>query len=181
MKVETTEIPKKFRDAVEHWCRHNFVDYPILEKYWDKYFPNDEPFCLCAKMDLATSDTQTVGDHKGEKKATRPDELTEDAAKHLLSLGARAVVVTLGAEGALGFADGTEFFVAAPPVAAIDATGAGDATMAALNFALLTGGFPETAEHWRRVLSFAVRAGSLACETRGGATAMPALARLLDA
>ncbi len=86
MKVETTEIPKKYRDAVEHWCRHNFVDYPLLEKYWDKYFPNDEPFCLCAKMDLSTSDTQPIGDHRGEPKATQPGELTEEAAKHLLAI-----------------------------------------------------------------------------------------------
>ena len=100
------------------------------------------------------------------------------AAKHLLSLGARAVVVTLGAEGALGFADGAEFSATPPPVTAIDATGAGDATMAALNFALLTGGFPATEEQWRSVLGFAVRAGSFACETRGGATAMPPLSRL---
>ena len=86
MKVETSELPKKYRDAIEHWCRHNFEDYPLLEKYWDKYFPNDEAFCLCAKMDLATPDTQTVGDHKGDPKATKPEELTEDAAKHLLAI-----------------------------------------------------------------------------------------------
>lgn len=103
------------------------------------------------------------------------------AAKHLLSLGARAVVVTLGAKGALGFADGARFSATVPPVTAIDATGAGDATMAALTFALLTGGFPAGEEHWRSVLAFAVRAGSLACETRGGATAMPPLARLRGA
>jgi fructokinase len=100
------------------------------------------------------------------------------AAKHLLNLGANAVVVTLGARGALGFVDGAEFSVTPPPVDAVDATGAGDATMAALNFALLTGGLPATEEQWRDVLAFAVRAGSLACETRGGATAMPPLSRL---
>lgn len=100
------------------------------------------------------------------------------AARHLLSLGARAVVVTLGARGALGFAGGAGFSATPPPVDAIDATGAGDATMAALTYALLTEGFPATGQRWRDVLAFAVRAGSLACETRGGATAMPSLSRL---
>ena len=77
MKVERTEIPKKYRDAVDHWCKHNFPDYPILEKYWDKYFPNDEPFCLCAKMDVSTSKEIVVGDHAGEPKSEEPTELGE--------------------------------------------------------------------------------------------------------
>ncbi len=86
MNVETTTIPKKYVDAVEHWVLHNFQDMPILEKYWDKYFPADDKFCLCAKMDLSTSRTQEVGDHKGEPKAEDPKELTEEAAKHLLAI-----------------------------------------------------------------------------------------------
>jgi 1,2-phenylacetyl-CoA epoxidase catalytic subunit len=86
MKVETTRIPKKYEDAVGHWVKHNFQDLPLLEKYWDKYFPSDDAFCLCAKLDLSTSHVQEVGDHKGEPRAEDPSELTEEGAKHLLAI-----------------------------------------------------------------------------------------------
>ena len=86
MKVETTRIPKKYEDAVGHWVKHNFQDLPLLEKYWDKYFPSDDAYCLCAKLDLSTSHTQEVGDHKGQPKAEDPSQLTEEAARHLLAI-----------------------------------------------------------------------------------------------
>jgi hypothetical protein len=89
MKVETTRIPKKYEDAIGHWVKHNFQDLPLLDKYWDKYFPADDAFCLCAKLDLSTSQTQEVGDHKGDPKAEDPSQLTEEAAKHLLAIIAR--------------------------------------------------------------------------------------------
>ncbi len=86
LKVENVELEKRYHAAVEHWTRHNFKDYPLLLKYWDKYFPKDESFCLCAKMELGTSDTIGVGEFKGEKKRLKPEELTEEQAKHLLAI-----------------------------------------------------------------------------------------------
>lgn len=86
MKVENVTLEKKYHDAVEHWRRHNFKDYPSLLENWQKYFPTDEEFCLCAKMELGTSDTVQVGDFKGEKKRLKPDELTEEQAMHLLGI-----------------------------------------------------------------------------------------------
>ena len=86
MKVENITLEKKYHDAVEHWRRHNFKDYPSLLENWQKYFPTDEEFCLCAKLELGTSDTVQVGDFKGEKKRVKPDELTEEQAKHLLGI-----------------------------------------------------------------------------------------------
>src|SRR6185436_19942044 len=86
MKVENVVLEKKYHDAVEHWRRHNFKDYPTLVENWDKYFPTDEPFCLCAKMEIGTSDVVQIGDHKGEKKRVQPDELNEEEAKHLLAI-----------------------------------------------------------------------------------------------
>jgi 1,2-phenylacetyl-CoA epoxidase catalytic subunit len=85
-QVERTELPKKYQDAIAHWCRHNFPDYPLLEKYWDKYFPNDEQFCLCAKMDLSTSHEVEVGDDAGKPKSEDPSEMSEEAARHLLAI-----------------------------------------------------------------------------------------------
>jgi len=86
MNVEQTTLEKKYHDAVEHWRRHWMPDYQRLLDDWDKYFPQDEPFCLCAKMECGTPDTVSVGDHAGEKKRTRPSELTEEEAKHLLAI-----------------------------------------------------------------------------------------------
>ncbi len=59
-------------------------------------------------------------------------EEPREIARHFLKLGARAVVVTLGREGALlATADAMER-IAGFPVAAVDATGAGDAFTGAL-------------------------------------------------
>jgi 1,2-phenylacetyl-CoA epoxidase catalytic subunit len=86
MKVENVTLEKKYHDAVEHWRRHWMPDYDGLLENWDKSFPKDEPFCLCAKMEIGTSDVVQIGDHRGEKKRLRPDELSEEEAKHLLAI-----------------------------------------------------------------------------------------------
>ncbi len=86
MKVENVALEKKYHSAVEHWRRHNFKEYDLLMDQWEKYFPKDERFCLCAKMELGMPDTVQVGDNAGEKKRLEPKELTEDQAKHLLAI-----------------------------------------------------------------------------------------------
>src|SRR5438876_470752 len=50
VKDEVRTLPKAYHDAIEHWQRHNFPDYPKLAEEWDRFFPKDEPFCLCAKI-----------------------------------------------------------------------------------------------------------------------------------
>jgi fructokinase len=99
----------------------------------------------------------------------------ERAAQRLRSLGARAVVVTLGAEGAYADVDTGAFAVAAPVVTAVDTTGAGDACAAALIFGLMAHGWPRSPHAWRDLVGFATAAASLASEVPGGATAMPSL------
>jgi 1,2-phenylacetyl-CoA epoxidase catalytic subunit len=86
LKVEDVTLERKYHSAVEHWTKHNFKDYPTLLANWDKYFPTDERFCLCAKMELGTSDLVQIGEHKGEKKRENPDELTPEEAHHLLGI-----------------------------------------------------------------------------------------------
>lgn len=66
---------------------------------------------------------------------TAPDEI----ARHFLGLGSKAVVVTLGRDGVLlGTQEGMEH-IAGYPVAAVDATGAGDAFTGALLAELVLG------------------------------------------
>jgi len=86
MNVELTTLPKKYHDAVLHWQRHNFPDYGLLPENWQKYFPSDPEFCLCAKMEVGMGDKVEVGDAKGEKRREKPEELGEEPAKHLLAI-----------------------------------------------------------------------------------------------
>ena len=101
-----------------------------------------------------------------------------DAATHLRSLGAAAVVVTRGAAGALLVTGSGQAEIAAPPTDAVDTTGAGDAVMAGLLHGLLITGPPTDREDWQALVGFALTVASLCCERRGGATAMPTLAEV---
>jgi 1,2-phenylacetyl-CoA epoxidase catalytic subunit len=84
--TENVTLEPKYHDAVEHWRRHHFKDYETLLDSWEKYFPKDEKFCLCAKMELGTPDVIHIGAQKGEAKRHNPDELTEEQAHHLLAI-----------------------------------------------------------------------------------------------
>ncbi|HBK92351.1 MAG TPA: ribokinase [Parvularcula sp.] len=94
---------------------------------------------------------------------------TEAAAYgEALWAGGRLVAVTRGAKGASIFRAGKEIAHARPPkVRAIDATGAGDAFVAALTLALVEGKTPDDA------LAFAVSAGALAVTKRGAQPSLP--------
>lgn len=104
------------------------------------------------------------------------------AARLLRDLGARTVVVTRGAAGALvaaGAGAGARVgAVPAPEVRAVDATGAGDSVMAALIADLLAGGVPGDHAGWVARVDFALRVAGLVCESPGGAAAMPTRAQV---
>jgi fructokinase len=106
------------------------------------------------------------------------DEGPEDAARRVADLGAGAVVVTLGSAGALVAHNGQSTRVPPPPVAAIDTTGAGDATMAGLLWSILVRGLPTDLDGWADRTRFAVSVAGLVCESAGGATSMPTLTQL---
>ncbi len=78
-----------------------------------------------------------------------------------------AVVVTLGAAGALWNGTDVSLHVAAPSVRVVDTTGAGDAFVGALAAALDRGATPV------RALRRGVAAGSLACTANGAQPALP--------
>ncbi|MFX0592172.1 carbohydrate kinase family protein [Melissospora conviva] len=107
-----------------------------------------------------------------------PDKPAEAVAGLLRELGAGVVVLTLGARGALVAAGAQLCRMPAPAVRAVDATGAGDAVMAALIADLLAGGVPADPAGWRRRVEFALRVAALVCEAPGGATAMPTRAQV---
>lgn len=95
------------------------------------------------------------------------------AADRIRALGAGAVVVTCGAQGAhVATPDGATM-LPAPTVSAIDATGAGDSVMAALISRLLSESHPSSLAAWQSHVHYALSVAGLVCERQGGATAMP--------
>jgi fructokinase len=96
-----------------------------------------------------------------------------EAAHTLLACGPRLVVVTLGAEGAIGVSADSEVKVAAPVVEVVDTIGAGDAFGAALlawlhDHKRLSPDLRLEREELRQALEFACQVASITC-TRPGA------------
>jgi len=83
---EIRMLPKAYHEAVEHWQRHNFPEYPRLHERWQQYFPKDDEFCLCARIEKGMPTEIQVGDKKGEPKAVVPKELHQEAAEQLLMI-----------------------------------------------------------------------------------------------
>ncbi len=97
---------------------------------------------------------------------------SERAARELNRLGARVVVITLGARGALACEEDHVWRVPAFPVKAIDATAAGDAFVAALTVARVQG------RDWETALREASAAGALTTTKLGAQPALPTRAEL---
>jgi len=103
-----------------------------------------------------------------------PGLAPEAFAAETLAQGMRLVVVTRGAEGALGWTAGARASVPTPPVQVIDTVGAGDTFQAALLTWLAENGalnpqalaaLPQAMLH--DALSFAARAAAITCSRRG--------------
>jgi ribokinase len=105
-----------------------------------------------------------------------PVESPEDAAEAAASLrraGARNVLVTLGARGVhAALEDGDGVLYAAPQVAAVDTTAAGDTFIGGLAAQLAQGATPDAA------IRFAQRAAALSVMRAGAQTSIPTRAEL---
>ena len=83
MSVKTTTLPKKYHEAVLRWKDVFLPDYEFLIQNWDKHFPNDQTFELCAYREMGMCTEIECGDQKGKPKARKASELPEEAAHHL--------------------------------------------------------------------------------------------------
>ncbi len=83
MSVKTTTLPKKYHEAVLRWKDVFLPDYDFLIESWDKHFPNDQTFQLCAYREMGMCTEVECGDMKGKPKAKRASELPEESAHHL--------------------------------------------------------------------------------------------------
>ena len=48
MSVQAELLPKKYHEAVLKWQRTYLADLDYLTANWDRYFPRDPCFQLCA-------------------------------------------------------------------------------------------------------------------------------------
>jgi sulfofructose kinase len=98
-----------------------------------------------------------------------------EAAKELLDLGAKVLVVTEGSRGCSVHTGREHFHVPALAVQAVDTTGAGDAFHGAFIYAMLQG--------WQlgRAAAFSNAAAALNCVTLGGRRGLPTLSQVLEA
>jgi ribokinase len=124
---------------------------------------------------LAAIDTLIVNQTEAVELATAldwPSEAITFAAAAAAEIDGLTVVVTLGAAGAVGIIGHEEIRVAAPRVAVIDTTGAGDAFVGAYAAALDAGNDRATS------IRIATAAGSLACTAHGAQPALPGRAAI---
>lgn len=122
------------------------------------------PPALLSKVDILVPNRSELALLAG-----KPEPSTTDEAASLASslAGPRAVVVTLGSDGALVVQDGETTHVPAVEVAAVDATGAGDAFCGALADGLARGQSLPDATAW------AVRVAGISTTRWGAQSGMP--------
>jgi ribokinase len=121
---------------------------------------------------LTLADFLIANEHEIADVAEAPMATPEATARALARKGRTAIVLTLGAEGALAVQGDVVARARALPVRVVDTTGAGDAFCGAFAAALDFGRPLDAA------LAFACAAGSLACETPGAQTGSPTRAAI---
>lgn len=83
--MTTTELPKRYHDAVVRWRQTYLPDYDYLIANWDRFFPRDPEFRLCAYREQGMPCSIEVGLDKGKPKAERACEMRPEAAQHLIA------------------------------------------------------------------------------------------------
>lgn len=84
MSVRTATLPKKFHDAVVKWKDTYLQDYDYLQENWERFFPNEPRFELCAFREMGMCTEIECGDLKGKPKYTQACEMMPEQAGHLL-------------------------------------------------------------------------------------------------
>ena len=126
---------------------------------------------VLANVDVLVPNRSELAGLAGCAEPTTPAEAAAAAA---ILLGPPAIVVTLGAEGALVFAgEGEATTVPAPRINPVDTVGAGDAFCGALADALVRGEDLVAAARW------AVNAGAVAATRRGAQPSLPTAAEIV--
>lgn len=119
------------------------------------------------------ADADWIAPNEVEAYALTGEQSPERAATALLAKGPRAVIITLGAKGALVATGEETRLIPAPKVEAVDTTGAGDTFLGALAYWVCRRG-----EDPFGAAALAVQAGALATTRRGAQAGMPTASQL---
>jgi benzoyl-CoA 2,3-epoxidase subunit B len=60
------ELPKYYHNALLGWQKRQIPDLPLLMRYWEKYFPNEQPYRLKVKLAPLNDKYIKVGMFKGQ-------------------------------------------------------------------------------------------------------------------
>ena len=85
MSTRTTEIPKRYHSAVLRWREHFLPDYEYLMEHWERFFPREPQFQLCAYRENGMCTEIECGDEAGKPKYTRAADMRPEQAHHLLA------------------------------------------------------------------------------------------------
>lgn len=129
--VLQTEVPGQVIDAAAHACLTRGTRFVL----------NDGPVTALRAATLAGADPIVVNEHEAaELCGTNPAPSRSKLARAVQAVtGARSVIVTLGADGALLAATGHDAAIPASPAQVVDTTGAGDAFVGTLAARLALG------------------------------------------
>jgi 1,2-phenylacetyl-CoA epoxidase catalytic subunit len=83
MTTTTALLPKHIHEAVIKWRDTFLPDYDFLLENWDRHFPNDQHFQLCAFRELGMCNEIECGDMKGQPKYMRANDMKPEQAGHL--------------------------------------------------------------------------------------------------
>ena len=84
MNMRKTHLPGKFHGAVEKWRDYFLPDYSFLIDNWEKYFPRDRRFELCAFREMGMCSEIECGDGKGKPKFDQAGGMEARQAGHVL-------------------------------------------------------------------------------------------------
>jgi len=74
-EVKEFELPAIYHRKLDAWQKANFPDLALLDKYWEKHFPNERPFVLNVKLDEMAPGTIEYGMYKGAPKIDQAREM----------------------------------------------------------------------------------------------------------
>lgn len=84
MPAHSDTLPKKYHDAVLRWQKQYLPDLDFLQENWDKHFPKDPCYKLCAYREQGICGHIEVGDEAGKPKYQKACEMSPQQANHLL-------------------------------------------------------------------------------------------------
>ena len=84
MAAQSDTLPKKYHDAVLRWQKQYLPDLDFLQENWDKHFPKDPCYKLCAYREQGICGHIEVGEEAGKPKYQKACEMSPQQANHLL-------------------------------------------------------------------------------------------------